>query len=85
MLSITLICVGKLKEPYLEAAFAEYRKRLGGYCCFTLAEIPEQRLPDEPSEREIAAALGVIAPSAAVSVIALMTCPSTREPSLTST
>ena len=57
MLSITLICVGKLKEPYLEAAFAEYRKRLGGYCCFTLAEIPEQRLPDEPSEREIAAAL----------------------------
>ena len=57
MLSITLICVGKLKEPYLEAAFAEYRKRLGGYCRFTLAEIPEQRLPDEPSEREIAAAL----------------------------
>ncbi len=57
MLAITLICVGKLKEPYLEAAFAEYRKRLGGYCRFTLTEIQEQRLPDEPAEREIAAAL----------------------------
>jgi len=57
MLGITLICVGKLKEPYLEAAFAEYRKRLGGHCRFTLAEVPEQRLPDDPSEREVAAAL----------------------------
>ncbi len=57
MLSVTLLCVGKLKEPYLEAAFAEYRKRLGAYCRFTTVEIPEQRLPDEPSEREIAAAL----------------------------
>ena len=57
MLAVTLLCVGKLKEPYLEAAFAEYRKRLGAYCRFTTVEIPEQRLPDEPSEREIAAAL----------------------------
>ena len=57
MLSVTLLCVGKLKEPYLEAAFAEYRKRLGAYCRFTPVEIPEQRLPDDPSEREIAAAL----------------------------
>ena len=57
MLAVTFLCVGKMKEPYLESAFAEYRKRLGAYCDFTLIEIPEQRLPDDPSEKELAAAL----------------------------
>lgn len=57
MLNVTLICVGKMKEPYFNDAFAEYRKRLGAYCRFSLVEIPEQRLPDAPSEKEVAAAL----------------------------
>ena len=57
MLSVTLICVGKMKERHYLDAFAEYEKRLGAYCRFTLAEIPEQRLSDEPGAREIAAAL----------------------------
>ena len=57
MLGITLLCVGKMKEAYLESAFAEYRKRLGAFCRFSLAELPEQRLPESPSEKEIAAAL----------------------------
>ena len=56
MLNVTLICVGKLKEPYFAEAFEEYRKRLGAYCRFSLVEIAEQRLPDAPSEKEIAAA-----------------------------
>ena len=57
MSAVTFLCVGKLKEPYLAAAFAEYQKRLGAYCRFTLTELPEQRLPEDPSEKEIAAAL----------------------------
>ncbi len=57
MLAVTLICVGKMKEPYYAAAFEEYRKRLGAYCRFSLLEVPEQRLPEEPSEKELAAAL----------------------------
>ena len=57
MLSVTFLCVGKMKEAHYVAAFEEYRKRLGAYCRFTLTEIPEQRLPEAPSEREIAAAL----------------------------
>ena len=57
MLSVKLICVGKLREKYYSEAFAEYAKRLGAYCRFDCAEIPEQRLPDSPSPREIAAAL----------------------------
>ena len=57
MLNVTLICVGKMKERFFEDAFAEYRKRLGAYCRLELMELPEQRLPDEPSDRELAAAL----------------------------
>ena len=57
MLAVKLLCVGKLKERYFIDAFAEYQKRLGAFCRFTAEELPEQRLPDFPSEKEIAAAL----------------------------
>ena len=57
MLHIKLVCVGKMRERFYQEAFAEYRKRLQGLCRLELVEIAEQRLPDEPSEREIAAAL----------------------------
>ncbi len=57
MLNVKLICVGKLREPYYIEAFREYRKRLGAYCRFECVEIAEQRLPEAPSEKEIAAAL----------------------------
>ena len=57
MLSITLLCVGKMRETYYTSAFAEYAKRLGAYCRFELAELPEQRLPERPSPKEIRAAL----------------------------
>ena len=57
MPAVTFLCVGKMKESYYAAAFAEYQKRLGAYCRFTLTELPEQRLSENPSEKEIAAAL----------------------------
>ena len=57
MCSVTLLCVGKMREKHYIAAFAEYEKRLGSFCRFELQELPEQRLPDRPSEREIEAAL----------------------------
>lgn len=57
MYAVTLICVGKMKEKHYIAAFEEYRKRLGAYCKFDLIELPEQRLPERPSEKEIDAAL----------------------------
>ena len=57
MLHIKLICVGKMRERFYLDAFAEYQKRLQPLCRLELVEIAEQRLPDEPSEREIAAAL----------------------------
>lgn len=57
MFSITLICMGKLKEKFYLSAAAEYEKRLKGYCSFQLLELPEHRLPDNPSPAEIQAGL----------------------------
>ena len=57
MLSVTLLCVGKMREKHYISAFSEYEKRLGAYCKFDLQEIPEQRLPERPGEREISTAL----------------------------
>ena len=57
MLSVHLICVGKLKEKFYLEACAEYMKRLSPYCKLTLTELPEVKLPQAPSPGEIAAAL----------------------------
>ena len=57
MQKVTVLCVGKLKEKfYLEAA-AEYAKRLQRHCRLEILELPEQRLPEDPSPAEIDAAL----------------------------
>ena len=57
MFSVTLIAMGKLKEKFYISAAAEYEKRLGGYCKFQLLELPEVKLPEDPSPAEIAAGL----------------------------
>jgi len=57
MISVKLICVGKMKEKYYISAFDEYKKRLGAFCKFELVELTEQRLGDSPSDKEISAAL----------------------------
>ncbi len=49
MLNIRIICVGKFKEKYWEAASAEYTKRLGAYCNISVDELREERLPSNPS------------------------------------
>ena len=57
MLSIHLICVGKLKEKFYREAVEEYTKRLSAYCKLNLVELPEVKLPQNPSQGEIQAAL----------------------------
>lgn len=57
MFEITLIAIGKLKEKFYLSAAAEYEKRMKGYCNFKLIELPEVRLPEDPSPAEIAAGL----------------------------
>ena len=57
MQKITILCVGKLKERFYQEAAAEYVKRLGRHCKLDVVELPESRLPEDPSPGEIQRAL----------------------------
>ena len=57
MLNVNIICVGKLKEDYLRGACAEYTKRLGAFCKLKITELTPSRLPENPNDNQIAAAL----------------------------
>jgi len=57
LFDITLIAMGKLKEKFYLSAAAEYEKRMKGYCQFKILELPEVRLPEDPSPAEINAGL----------------------------
>ncbi|MBQ4153387.1 MAG: 23S rRNA (pseudouridine(1915)-N(3))-methyltransferase RlmH [Oscillospiraceae bacterium] len=54
MLTVNLICIGKLKEEYWRKASAEYEKRLSGFCKLQIIELPETRTPDNPSPAQTA-------------------------------
>lgn len=47
MLSVTVLCVGKLKENYLREGVAEYAKRLSRFCKFSVHEVAEEPLASE--------------------------------------
>ena len=51
-MKINIICVGKLKEQYLKDAISEYSKRLKRFCTFSITELPDERIDDNPSEAE---------------------------------
>lgn len=53
MFDITLITMGKLKEKFYINAADEYKKRLQAYCRFQIIELPEVKLPENPSSAEI--------------------------------
>ncbi len=57
MATIRFITIGTLKEDYLRAAVAEYEKRLSGFCRVETVNLKEARLPQDPSEKDIAKAL----------------------------
>lgn len=53
MQKVTVLCVGKLKEPFYIQAVSEYQKRLSRHCKLEIIELTEQKLSDEPSDAEI--------------------------------
>ena len=57
MQKVTILCGGKLKEKFYMDAAAEYAKGLSRYCKLELVELPEERLPEDPSPAQIEAAL----------------------------
>ena len=49
MLTINIICVGKLKERYWRDAVEEYSKRMKPLCKLNITELSEERAVDDPS------------------------------------
>ena len=49
-LSITIICVGKLKERFYAEAADEFLKRLSRYTKVDIAELPDEKAPETLSE-----------------------------------
>lgn len=46
MIRTDIICVGRLKEKYWEAAVAEYDKRLKAYCKLNIYELKDEKTPE---------------------------------------
>ena len=57
MLSVKLIAVGKIKEPFYIAAIEEYKKRLSAFSNLEIVSVPEEALSPGASPEEISAAL----------------------------
>lgn len=57
MQTIQILALGKCKEGYLREACREYEKRLSRYCRLQITELEPTALSQNPSEKEIAAAL----------------------------
>ncbi|MEG1994643.1 MAG: 23S rRNA (pseudouridine(1915)-N(3))-methyltransferase RlmH [Oscillospiraceae bacterium] len=53
MLTVNIICIGKLKEKYLVDGCNEYTKRLRAFCNINIIELSEYKVPDNPSQKEI--------------------------------
>ncbi|GAA0607925.1 23S rRNA (pseudouridine(1915)-N(3))-methyltransferase RlmH [Virgibacillus siamensis] len=52
-MNIKIIAVGKLKEKYLKQGIAEYLKRLGAYAKVDIAEVADEKAPENMSEAEM--------------------------------
>lgn len=50
MLSINIICIGKIKEKFFRDAIDEYSKRLSKYCKLEIIELPDEKIPDKANE-----------------------------------
>lgn len=52
-MNIKIICLGKLKETYLIDGINEYIKRISKYANIEIIELPDEPIPDSPSDKEI--------------------------------
>lgn len=53
MLTINILCVGKIKETYLKDAINEYSKRLSKYCKLNICEVADEKIPEKLSDAVI--------------------------------
>ena len=53
MINIKIICVGKIKEKYLQDAIAEYSKRLSRFCTLDILELNDEKFSPDASLGDI--------------------------------
>lgn len=51
-MKIQLICVGKIKEAYLQSLIQEYEKQIRKNYEFEIIELADEKTPDQASEKE---------------------------------
>ncbi len=51
-MKITIISVGRIKEKFYTDAIAEYAKRLTKYCKLEQIEVPDEKAPENLSDKE---------------------------------
>ncbi len=47
MVTINILCVGKIKETFFKDAIEEYSKRLSKYCNLNIIEVNDSKVPDK--------------------------------------
>ena len=52
-MKITILCVGKIKEKFFRDAIDEYSKRLNKYCSLNITELPDEKIPNNASDKEL--------------------------------
>jgi 23S rRNA (pseudouridine1915-N3)-methyltransferase len=57
MLTVNIICIGKIKEKYWTDAIKEYSKRLSAFCKFNITELDEEKVSSNPNPAQIQAIL----------------------------
>lgn len=52
-MNIKVVCVGKLKEKYIQEGIKEFSKRLSRYCNLEIIEINDEKAPENLSQKEM--------------------------------
>jgi len=53
MIKIKIVCVGKIKDKYLNEGISEYLKRLNGYSNVEIIEVKDEKIVNNISEEKI--------------------------------
>lgn len=53
MITVNIICIGKIKEKYWTDAIAEYKKRLSAFCRLNIVELDEEKIYQNPNPSQI--------------------------------
>lgn len=51
-MKVSILCVGKIKEKFYTDAISEYAKRMKRFADFEITEIPDEKTPDNASDKE---------------------------------